>query len=276
MTGLTQSARLAALADRLSERDQAIVADVVRLRFLSAGQLARLHFWPIPQPVTRARRVQRTVRRLAEQGLLDRCQRRVGGVRAGSSGFTYAPSAEAIRLTGYLAGRGMARTRGPVEPGTTFLDHTVAVNELYVRLVEAQRHGDCELLTHEAEPDSWRRFLGPIGQAIDLRPDAFVALGVGELELRSFIEVDRGREGTTALRRKLTRYVDYWRSGAEQQAYGVFPRVLWQADTARRAEVLCGLVAELSAAAPGLFVVAEPAGTLDCLLGRDIEPEAAR
>jgi hypothetical protein len=36
---------------------------------------------------------------------------------------------------------------------------------------------------------TWRRFLGPIGQAIDLRPDAFVALGVGELELRSFIEV---------------------------------------------------------------------------------------
>ena len=248
----------------------------MRLRFLTAGQLARLHFWPIPQPVTRARRAQRTVRRLAEQGLLVRCQRRVGGVRAGSSGFTYAPSAEAVRLTDYLVGRGMARARGPIEPGTTFLDHTVAVNEVYVRLVEEDRRGDCELLSHEAEPGCWRRFLGPIGEAIDLRPDAFVALGAGELELRSFIEVDRGREGITALRRKLTRYVEYWRSGAEQQAYGVFPRVLWQVDMARRAEVLRRLVAQLPPPARTLFVVTEVSGAIDVLLGRDIEPEATR
>ena len=98
MTGVSQQARLAAVAQRLSERDQAIVTDVVRLRFLTAGQLARLRFAAIPQPVTRIRRVQRTLQRLVDLGLLVRCERRVGGVRAGSASFTYTAGAAELRV----------------------------------------------------------------------------------------------------------------------------------------------------------------------------------
>ena len=195
--------------------------------------------------------------------------RRVGGVRAGSASFTYAPSAEAFRLVSFAAGSGIPRARVVVEPGTSFVDHTVAVNEIYVQLMAARRAGGIELLEHEAEPDCWRRFLGPIGNAISLRPDAFVALGVGELEQRSFVEVDRGTEGTTALRRKLLSYVDYWRSGVEQQRHGVFPRVVWQVGHPRRATVLAALIQELPAEARRLFVVGEVADLLAQLRGDD-------
>ncbi len=272
MSGRTQTDRLAGLASRLSKRDHAIVGNVARLRFLTAGQLSRLHFAAIPHPVTRIRRVQRTLVRLVEQGLLVRCERRVGGVRAGSSSFTYAPAAEGLRLVSYLVGNGIPRARAMVEPGTSFVDHTVAVNDVYVQLVDAERAATIELLQHQAEPDCWRAFLGPIGAELRLRPDAFVALGIEELEQRSFLEVDRGTEGSTALRRKLLGYVDYWRAGVEQQCHGVFPRVVWQVIRPRRAEVLHALIQELPVEARRLFVVADDAGTLACLRGDETRP----
>jgi hypothetical protein len=266
MTGTTRDRRLASLATTLSERDQAIVGDVARLRFLTAGQLARLHFSAIPQPLTRIRRVQRTLGRLVEQGLLIRCQRRVGGSQSGSASFTYAPAAEGSRLASYLAGSGIPRPR-VAEPGTSFIDHTVAVNEVYVEAVETERSGAIELLDYQAEPDCWRTFLDPIGREIHLRPDAFVALGTAELEQRSFVEVDRGTEGTNALRRKLGTYVDYWRANVEQQRHGVFPRVVWQVGEPRRAGVLQALIEELSANSRHLFVVTAAAGTVHRLVG---------
>jgi hypothetical protein len=272
MSGQTQVQRLTALATALPERDRAVVADTVRLRFLTAGQLSRLHFASIEQPVTRIRRVQRTLARLVERGLLLRCDRRVGGVRAGSASYTYAPTAEAIRLTSYLADRGLPRARTTPEPGTSFVDHTVAVNDVYVRLVEAERTSATELLEHQAEPECWRTFLDPIGSQLHLRPDAFAAVGVGELEHRSFIEVDRGTEGSTALRRKLAAYEGYWRSGAEQHRHGVFPRVIWQVDRRRRAAALRALIDELSPASQQLFVVTELAGTVSSLHGSPDEP----
>lgn len=270
MSGRIQTDRLANLAARLAERDLAVVRDVAMLRFVTAGQLARLHFVSIPEPVTRVRRVQRTLGRLVDQGLLVRSGRRVGGVRAGSSGFTYASTAESERLVRYLAGQGIPRARNPIEPGVTFVDHAVAVSEVYVQVIEAERAGRVELLDWQGEPSCWRRFVGPGGGEIRLRPDAFVALVVGDLEHRSFIEVDRGTEGSSALRRKLAMYVAYWRSGAEQQAHDVFPRVVWQVEHDRRAEVLRGLIAELPATAQRLFATSRPNAIVEILAG---EPE---
>jgi hypothetical protein len=269
VSGRTQTDRLAELASRLSDRDHAIVGDVVRLRFLTAGQLSRLHFAAIPQPVTRIRRVQRTLTRLVEQKLLVRLDRRVGGVRSGSSSYSYAPAAEGIRLVSYLAGDGIPRARAAVEPGTSFIDHTVDVNEIYLQTIEAERTRAIELLEHQAEPDCWRTFLGPIGNEIGLRPDAFIAVAQDEFEHRSFVEVDRGTEGSTALRRKLLTYVDYWRSGAEQQRHGIFPRVVWQVSRPRRAELLQVLIGELPVEAHRLFVVTATLATLACLRGAD-------
>jgi len=272
VSGRRRQDRLAALAQTLSERDRDILQDVVRLRFVTAGHLARLHFTAISQPLTRIRRVQRTLARLVAHGLLLRLQRRVGGVRAGSASFTYAPSAEAIRLVGFLAGDGIPSARATHEPGTSFVDHTVAASEAYVQLVEAERTGRLELLQHQAEPDCWRYFLGPLGDAVRLRPDAFVALGIGPLEQRSFVEIDRGSEGSAALRRKLRTYADYWRSGAEQHQHGTFPRVIWQVEHPRRGAVLRRLVTELGEETQPLFVVTNPAGLLAALCGDQRPP----
>jgi hypothetical protein len=198
-----RSARLQALDQRLSERDRQLVQQVVRLRFLSAGQLERLCFDGIPEPVTRARRARRQLARLVELDLLWRLERRVGGVRAGSSGYVYGATAEARRLDAWLRGVSLTRAQAAHEPGASFVEHSLACSELFVRLIEVERAGGLELLQHQAEPDCWRRFLGAMGGQRHLRPDAFVRLGVGEWEQLAFIEIDRGSEGSAALARKL-------------------------------------------------------------------------
>ncbi|MBJ7519113.1 MAG: replication-relaxation family protein [Solirubrobacteraceae bacterium] len=255
MTGLTRQARLERLADQISSRDLAIVSDVVRLRYLSAGQIERLHFTAIEQPLTRRRRTNRSLNRLREHGLLVRLERRVGGVKAGSSGFVFGPTGEAKALVALRDGQGLTRPRTLHEPGQTFVDHGLACSEVYVHLREAEQTGKIELLEHHGEPAAWRQYPGSFGGLLSLRPDAFVALGVGEYEHRAFIEVDCGTEGSTALRRKLGTYVEYYRSGREQAEHSVFPQVIWLCSDQRRVAVLQALVAELPGDVQPLFLV---------------------
>jgi hypothetical protein len=60
-----------------------------------------------------------------------------------------------------------------------------------------------------------------------VRPDLFLALGVGEYEHRFFVEVDRGTEHLPALIKKCRLYESYYASGREQAAHGVSPRTCW-------------------------------------------------
>jgi hypothetical protein len=251
-----QSVRLAALDRRLSERDRGLVQEVVRLRFITAGQLERLAFHAIAEPVTRARRTRRQLARLVDLGLLSRLERRVGGVRAGSSGFVYGATPEARRLDAWLRGETITRVQATHEPGLTFLAHGVAGSELFLRLLKADRAGQLELLEHQAEPACWRQFVGASGGLRHLRPDAFVRLGVGAWEQLAFVEIDRGTEGSTAIARKLECYAAYWASGAEQHQRDVFPRVVWLTTTARREHQLRTQLDGLPATTQTLFAVA--------------------
>ena len=84
--------------------------------------------------------------------------------------------------------------------------------------------------------DCWREFSG-LGGRRWLRPDAFLVLGVGDYELRWFIEVDRASESLPTVLRKCRLYADYYQSGKEQAAHGgVFPRVCWIVPDEPRAE----------------------------------------
>lgn len=250
-------ARLQALDERLSDRDRQLVQEVVRLGFMTAGQLERLAFHTIAAPVTRARRARRQLARLVELDLLWRLDRRVGGVRAGSTSYVYGPTSEARRLDAHLRGEPLTRARAAHEPGVSFLAHSVACSELFIRLTEADRAGVVELIEHQAEPACWRSFPAPLGGLRHLRPDAFVRLGVGEWEQLAFAEVDRASEGSTALTRKLDVYIAYWRSGSEQHARGLFPKVVWLTPTERRTAQLRRLIATLPSDAQPIFAVTE-------------------
>jgi hypothetical protein len=247
MTARYVTAKVAqGVASRLDARDLAVLRSTQELRFISGDQLTRMHF----DGQTRAAR--RILLRLTNLGVLERLPRRVGGVRAGSAGFVYRLGASGQRVAldkGWLP----KRKRRSAVPGSLFIGHALRVAELHVRLVEADRDGEIELLELQAEPACHRRY----GQRAILKPDSCVRLGSGDFEDSYFIEVDMGTEGSRALHRQLRAYVAYYGSGREQAERGVFPKVLWLAPDAKRVSAIEACVRQLPVGDRELFAAAE-------------------
>ncbi|MGI8491556.1 MAG: replication-relaxation family protein [Acidimicrobiales bacterium] len=216
----------------LSERDRAVLDTLRQLRLATAVQLERLHYADLT-----ARHRRRALAQLEADRLITRLPRTIGGVRAGSAGSVFALDLAGQRLTGPSGPARGLRIERPWTPGLPFLGHTLAISELYVRLVVADRAGRLELLGFQAEPASWRRFQTTGGWAT-LKPDAGARLGAGRYEDHWFIEVDRGTEAPATIERKAGVYRAYWSSGREQAVLGVFPRVLWLVPDVPRAELL--------------------------------------
>lgn len=243
---------VAQLRERLSGRDKAILRQVAELRLMSARQIQVIHFPDSEHEnelaATRAR--QRALARLVSERLLIRLERRIGGVRAGSAGLVLALGEVGQRVLVLEGPR-----RRSHEPGPRFVDHTLAVAQLVVDVSVAARRGVLDLLDCQAEPTSWREFPG-LGGRRWLRPDMFLALGVGAYELRWFIEVDRASESLPVIRRKCRLYADYYQSGIEQAGRGgVFPRVCWIVPDGERAERLREAIAQDRHLPERLFVV---------------------
>ena len=253
--------RLAELEASLSSRDLMVLWTLGRVRLATGGQLARLEFHDVSLRQARA-----GLASLTERRLLARLCRTVGGVRAGSAGYVYCLDVAGQRLLR----RHHERTHRPWTTGMAFVAHTLAVTELYVRLIEAQRAGELRVMDFVTEPASWRTFHGPGGARSVLKPDARVHVLVGGFEDRWFVEVDRGTEATTTVARTCDRYRQYWASGQEQAIAGVFPRVLWLVPDEHRREQLLDVVGRQPADAGVLFAV----GLFDAAIQRISEGAA--
>jgi hypothetical protein len=262
--------QLLALALSLSARERELVQLVARLRLMTHAQVAAL-LTPEGHAVSAAssaRSARRILARLSAYGVLARLERRVGGVRAGSSGYVYYLGPVGQRLLAYWEGRGLVRGRFRPEPGGRYVRHRLAVSELYVQLRVADREGELDLLAFDPEPDCWRRFSDGFGGPVVLKPDAFVRVGVGAYEDRCFVEVDLGTESRSVIADKLRRYLDYFRGGHEQAAHGVFPRVVWLTNSEARRAALVGVLGRLPAEHWSMFTVAMLDGALEVLSGQ--------
>ncbi len=217
------SQTVADLRSRLTATDGAVVETLDRVDIATAGQLRRLH-WP---DGSQARTARRRLAQLAEWRTVSRLERRVGGVRAGSDGYIYRLDVAGRRLLNQPPGR------RPHTPGRMFLDHALAVTELYVRVIEASRQHPVEVVEFETEPACWRSW----GTGI-LKPDAYLITVTPEFEDHWFIEVDRATESTTTIARKATVYERYFQTGIEQERHGLFPKVLWIVPSERRKQQL--------------------------------------
>jgi hypothetical protein len=245
---------LDSLTRRLSDRDRSILTTVAELKLMRADQIERQFFHGQTSAGSGARHCRRTLAGLRELSVLARLERRIGGVRAGSSGHLYTLAPAGRRLLAQWNGDERPSSRGVHEPGLRFVEHTLEISELHTRLHEAHRHGTIELLAFEPEPASWRSYTLATGAAGTLKPDAFVRLGAGEWEERCFIEVDLATEGRGALARKTRAYADYYKTGREQATDGVFPRVVWLTTTGKRTRLIQA-VADAHAPIAGLFAV---------------------
>jgi hypothetical protein len=244
--------KLAAVESRLSDRDREVMGLVARFRVLSGSQLQRL-FWPEGTAQTRARLARHGLGRLTRLGVLAPLERRVGGVRAGSSGRCYALGLAGQRLIARTTSS--RQPRRPHTPGERHLAHTLAVAGLYVQLVEAQRWGSIELLSFDPEPRCWRPYSGAWGAPLVLKPDAFVKIGVGAWAYSWLIEIDLATESLSTIERKAARHLDYHRSGTALRSTGVAPRVAWIAPDEARAESIASVLERLRPDDRKLFAV---------------------
>lgn len=236
--------RLRELAAALSDRERSVTTSIDRLRMASGAQLERLHFADVTD-----RECRRTLAGLVERRFLYRLPRVVGGQRAGSHGFVYAPGIATQRL------RPGRRSQRPWVPGTTFIAHSLAVTETFVRLIEAQRRREVELCVFEAEPGCWRHYVGTGGAPQVVKPDAYIQLTLGNHVDHWFLEIDMATQSSSTLETKCAVYRAYWGSGTEQERHGAFPRVVFAVTTDERQALLREIFASQPADARALFTV---------------------
>jgi hypothetical protein len=249
--------RVRYLAHQLSDREWSVVVTLRVVRVATSTQLEHLHF----RDVTR-RQARKVLASMVSRRLLARLPRVVGGVRAGSAGYVYVLDVAGLRM-----GRpGGARVQRPWSIGNAFLVHSLAVTDLFVQVAEAESRHAVVVQYFRSEPACWRPFLGPGGARVVLKPDAELGLEIDRYEDRWFIELDRATESRSTLARKLTRYVQYWRSGQEQARTGVFPKVLWVVPDAARHAVLVDEFGRTPAEAWPLFAVTTQAEALSRLM----------
>jgi hypothetical protein len=232
---------------------------------MSGDQLGRL-FFSSPSPQTQGRLARRGLARLTQLDVLETLTRRVGGASGGSAGTVFAlgRAGQYLRQSEQGARR---RVRRAHTPGQRYLAHALAVAELYVRLVEAERSGAIELATFAPEPECWRPYLGAYGAKLVLKPDAYVKLAAGDYDYSWFIERDMATEAQTTIAGKARRYYDYYRGGSEQADGRVFPRTAWIVPDAGHAERLADTLGSLPAEAWPLFVVVPATEALPLLTG---------
>ncbi len=218
---------LQAIAQSLSDRDMGVLHVVAAHRYLTTRQIEGFIFHHHATPLTGARVCRRVLRRLSSLNLLTPLQRRIGGVRAGSSSFVWQIGPLGDRLLKQRAPDAV-RTRRH-EPGVLFLDHCLAVADAHLLIVQAHRARELELVDVQLEPDCWRPFTGLGGARCVLQPDLYVVTGDQDPSFVNcwFIEIDLGSEHPKRLLKKCARYETYRASGIEQAKSGSFPLVVW-------------------------------------------------
>ena len=239
---------IAKLLELLSERDLSILESLRIHRVLTTALIRRLHFPITGEPrepghskghateMAAAVATIRVLARLESRHLIARLQRRIGGVRAGSSGITWQLGASGERLLRVQHGDPARRRYS--EPSPAFVAHTLAAADLAIQLHELARRGVIELLRVEAEPDCWRTFLSAHGTRQWLKPDLFAITAGGDYEHHWFIEADNATEHGPVIVRKALIYQQYAATGIHQQEHGIFPVVVWVVPDAKRKKII--------------------------------------
>jgi len=237
--------QLESIRSQLSERDTAVLEAVVVNRFLTSHQIRRSHFADHATDAAAIRSTNRALARLADLGLIAHLQRRVGGVRAGSGSHVWTLTEAGARLLRIAAGvEGLPARFRAHEPTTSFLEHTLAVAEVCLRLSEAARGGEFCVIELLREPECWRAYSGRHGGVIHLKPDLSLVTECGDYEDHWFLEIDRSTEPPSRVIRKCLAYEAYRQTRAEQKRVGVFPAVVWITPDGKRAATLASHIAK--------------------------------
>lgn len=238
------------LTGQLTPIDYCVLDTLKTIHIATGAQLRRLYWADTDSGKRMARH---HLAKLTKLRLIARLNRRVGGVRAGSDGYTYALDVAGIRVV--ADGTATGRQRRPSTPGDRYLAHALAVTDRFVDVAELEAVHAFEVLAFEAEPASWRSYSAEHGRRLTIKPDAFMLAADDQWEHRWFIEADRATEHRPTIMRKAGEYISYWQSGVEQATTDVFPKVLWVTADKSRADRLTDWLRSLDRSTADLFQV---------------------
>jgi hypothetical protein len=246
------------IRDSLCERDFAILTSVARNRFLTSHQIRRTHFTDHSSSEAAIRATNRALARLSRLGVVNHLWRRIGGVRAGSGSHVWSLTEAGARLLRTVGEFDALPERFKAyEPGATFLEHTLAVAEVCLRLSEAARRGDFAIIELQREPACWRAYSARHGGVTTLRPDLALITASGEYEDHWFLEIDRDTEPPSRVIRACRSYEAYRQTDVEQKRLGVFPAVVWITPDAQRAATLRSHLDQATGLRRGLYSVVQ-------------------
>jgi hypothetical protein len=261
--------QLEQMADNLQPRQQAILQALQHARYMSSGQVAEFGFGDAASQSAAQRAANRTLNHLQDNGLVSSLGRRVGGVRAGSSGYVWNLTNAGFRLLNLdpnLDNPNQSQAKQPrkrsFEPSPRFLSHTLGVSELYIQLLGM---GGIELVEVQFEPQCWREFAGGYsvggtgGTKQQLKPDLYAVTSDGDYEDSWFFELDLNTEAPSRIVSKCELYEAYYATNAEQRQSGVFPLVVWIVPDGKRRDTVKQHIAQASTLRhKELFVVVLP------------------
>jgi hypothetical protein len=266
-------AAVTSLLQRLSERDIRILESLRSHRLLSTALIRRLHFAEGHATLAAASgATMRVLTRLETHHLVMRLTRRIGGVRAGSSGIVWQLGTTGETLLRTMHGE--THRRRYQAPSPAFVAHTLACAQLAVQVGELARASVVELVKLDTEPSCWQAFIGPHGAREWLKPDLSVVTASGEYEDHLYVEADLSTEHPPVVIRKAKVYQRYAATGTYQARHGLFPAVAWVVpDTARQRAIEAALAADRTIQ-PELFRVVTTAHFTDLITGTGPDPPA--
>ncbi len=223
---ITKNALLA-LEKKLSERDFVMLKTLREYRYMATHHFRRLYFTESASELAAIRTTNYALAKLRDYGLIAPFARRIGGIRAGSGMHVWAMSPGGARLLAICERNEDVPRKRSHEPSLAFLEHTLAVSEVFVRLREMTGAGRSSLLAATNEPGCWRSYFGAGGAVKTLKPDMFAVTASGEYEDNWLLELDRNTESPSTVLKKCKQYIAYYKTGVEQRKYGVFPCVVW-------------------------------------------------
>ena len=248
--------KLDQLAHEISERDKDILKSTREYRYLTTSQIKRLHFRGASSDIAALRSANRILAKLKGLDLLRPLSRRIGGVRAGSGSFIWVLSPVGARLLAMQECAEDPKRKRFREPSHFYLEHTLAVAEVSIRLLEMNfTKNSAILMKQELEPNCWRSYTNLGGAAKILKPDLYAVTTSGDYDDYWFFEIDLATESPVQVIRKCEQYIAYRRSGIEQRKIGLFPSVVWLVPSEKRKKSLKRHISDIGDNAAGIFTV---------------------
>lgn len=212
----------------LSTNEAQILKFLLKAKYVTTKQLARLHFTDSVNDATSLRRANLATKKLNEGGYIKHLNRRIGGVRAGSGSFVWTISTKGLKWLKHFKPSVAVTRQNYYEPTWHHLEHTLAISEIFVQLTKLKnKHLVQSIDNFQFEPNCWRGWLDNHAGRMILKPDCYIEISLDNYLYNYFIEVDKNTESLARVINKSKQYIRYYNLNIEQKNTGVFPLVLW-------------------------------------------------